>query len=153
MVIFCLLNNCMTCLLPGYIKEGSGSLLIIILMFIAIMVIFLVVFLLIYHFKCGGLPCCKKTKRVSSVSSEISIQENIFANGQGHDRNARTSFVSRPPINSKSFWLHRGPVVEANMIEPLPKVEPLYAMKPTRKGSSMSRRSSAGSLFNFNLKF
>ncbi|XP_033742590.1 uncharacterized protein LOC117329019 isoform X3 [Pecten maximus] len=126
-------------------------------MYIVIILIFgpLIIFgilVLGYCCKKKGCPCSKTSTWCKKKGDNSSRVTSSYSERQDSVTNTVFKMKSLPPL-----WIkHKrpfGPIVEANMIKPLPKVESLYSnTKGARLMSSKSRKGSLGSLFSFNYK-
>ncbi|XP_021347576.1 uncharacterized protein LOC110446646 [Mizuhopecten yessoensis] len=100
----------------------------------------------------NGCPCSKKSTWCNKNVDDSSRPTTTYSQRSDSVNNTVFKMTGLPPL-----WIkHKrpfGPIVEANMIKPLPKVESLYSnTKGERLMSSKSRKGSLGSLFSFNYK-
>ncbi|XP_069129004.1 uncharacterized protein [Argopecten irradians] len=136
------------------IVDGATYLMYIVIILIVAPILILGTIVLVCCCSCKkGCPCSKSSTCCKKKNGEnTSRATSSYSERQDSVTNTVFKMKSLPPI-----WIkHKrpfGPIVEANMIKPLPKVESLYSnTKGARLMSSKSRKGSLGSIFSFHYK-
>ncbi|XP_060065148.1 uncharacterized protein LOC132545482 [Ylistrum balloti] len=134
------------------IVDGATYLMFIVIMITIGPLIILGLVVLTYCCCKKGCPCSKKSRWCGKKGDSGSRPSTSYSQRTDTVNNTIFKLNSLPPLRVK-YKRPFGPIVEANMIQPLPKVESLYSnAKGDRLMSSKSRKGSLGSLFSFSYK-